>query len=439
MGPQRRSFFIETFGCQMNKAESGALEKQLIDSGWDLAADSADADLVILNTCSVRKTAENRIYGRIGFYKHLKTLKNFKLAVIGCMSERLKDQLFKERSEIDILIGSFQKHRLVDIIDEAIETDRRFLLTEQEDFRFAPQYSHMGFKAYVPIMHGCDNYCTYCVVPYVRGREVSRDPAGILKEINTLEDQKVREITLLGQNVNSYRYEAREGVLDFPALLELIVVRVANIKWVRFLTSHPKDLSGELIRVIRDNPALCRHIHLPVQHGSNRILRAMGRGYTRERYLLLVEEIKSSITDVALTTDILIGFPGEEMEDFEQTIDLMETVRFDDAFMYRYNPREGTKAYEMGDTVPEEKKIERLSQIIELQREISRQKRKERLGRSILTLAESRSKKSNEQLLGRTEWDEMVVFPGRFDKIGSLVEVELVSLNGTTFVGEEKK
>jgi len=438
------TYFVETYGCQMNKAESEALEGQLVAAGWSPSTDSTKADLIILNTCSVRKTAENRIYGRIGHYRHLRTQRNFKLAVIGCMSERLKDQLFNECRDIDIIVGSFQKHRLVDILEEALETDRRYLLTDEEDFRFASQYSfasqhsHGGFKAYVPIMHGCDNFCTYCIVPYVRGREVSREPESILEEISALEERQIREITLLGQNVNSYRYESESGVLDFPALLKLLVPRITNIRWVRFLTSHPKDLTERLIQIIRDSPQLCRHIHLPVQHGSDRILHAMGRGYTRGVYLALVDRIRLHIPDVSLTTDILIGFPGEEGEDFEKTVDLMEQVGFDNAFTYRYNPREGTRAFAMGDTVPDELKIERLSRIIELQRGITHQKRTERVGKRVVTLVEGKSKKNDAHLLGRTEWDEMVVFPGESDRIGSLVEVELLSLNGTTLVGEER-
>jgi len=432
------TYFVETYGCQMNKAESEALEGQLVGAGWSPTTDSNKADLIILNTCSVRKTAENRIYGRIGHYRHLKTQRNFKLAVIGCMSERLKDQLFNECRDIDIIVGSFQKHRLVDILEEAVNTEKRYLLTDEEEFRFASQHSHGGFRAYVPIMHGCDNFCTYCIVPYVRGREVSREPDSILEEINALEQQQIREITLLGQNVNSYKYESKGDVLDFPALLNLLIQQIANIRRVRFLTSHPKDLSERLIQVIRDSPQLCRHIHLPVQHGSDRILCAMGRGYTRGEYLALVDRIRHHIPDVSLTTDILIGFPGEQEKDFENTVDLMDEVGFDDAFTYRYNPREGTRAFSMGDTVPEKLKIERLTRIIELQRKITRRKRIKRIGKRVVALVEGKSKKNEAHLLARTEWDEMVVFPGESDRIGSLVEVELISLNGSTFVGEER-
>ncbi len=438
MNSGNRTYFVETYGCQMNKAESEALERQLIEAGWSPSADAEAADLIIINTCSVRKTAENRIYGRISHYRNLRSRRSFKLAVIGCMSERLKDELFKKCAEIDILIGSFQKHRLVDVLDEALETDKRYLLAEQEEFQFASRHSRDGFKAYVPIMHGCDNFCTYCIVPYVRGPEVSRDPKSILKEIGTLEQRKTREITLLGQNVNSYRYESENGLLDFPALLRLIIPRISNIRWIRFLTSHPKDLSNQLIETMRDARQLCRHIHLPVQHGSDRILHAMGRGYTKKAYLNLVDRIRQRIPGVSLTTDILIGFPGEETKDYEETIDLMERVEFDDAFTYRYNPREGTRAYELGDTVPEELKLERLSRIIELQRDITRRNRTKKIGKCVDALAEGISKKDGSHLLARTEWDEMVVFPGGSDRIGSLARLKLLSLSGSTFVGEER-
>jgi tRNA-2-methylthio-N6-dimethylallyladenosine synthase len=335
-------YFFETYGCQMNKAESAGLGRQLDSAGWKPASQPEGADLVVLNTCSVRQTAEDRIVGRLGFYRHLKSTRDFKLAVIGCMSQRLQNRLLEDHAEVDLVMGSYQKHRFLQAAETILSTHQRLLLTETADFQFEKNYSLRGqFKVFVPIMHGCNNFCTYCIVPYVRGPEVSRSPASVLEEIKLLDAREVKEVTLLGQNVNSYHYGSGGEAVDFTELLRRIAKEVKNIEWLRFLTSHPKDLSRDLILLLRDEPLLCQHVHLPVQHGSDTILESMGRGYTSAQYLDLVGELKNAISDVSITTDILIGFPGETEEDFNQTIELMKTVRFDDAFTYRYNPRQG--------------------------------------------------------------------------------------------------
>jgi tRNA-2-methylthio-N6-dimethylallyladenosine synthase len=316
-------------------------------------------------------------------------------------------------------------------------------LIDPGEYRFAERHSLSGFQAFLPIMHGCNNFCTYCIVPYVRGSEVSRSPESILAEILRLQvpegsaGQVIREITLLGQNVNSYLYRAQGGgTLTFPALLRRIVPVLQDRTWLRFLTSHPKDMSDELIELVAAEPALCRHIHLPVQHGSNRILQAMGRKYTRGHYLDLVERIRKTIPEVSLTTDILIGFPGEGEEDYRLTLELMQQVQFEDAFTYRYNPREGTRAFELKDDVPESLKQERLSEVIDLQRRITREVKKGKLGRVVEVLIEGVSKKNAAELLARTEGDEMVVFPGSPKRIGTFGRVRLQSLRGSTFRAE---
>ena len=434
----KKKYFFETYGCQMNKAESQALQGQLNDAGWQAAAGADDAALIVLNTCSVRKTAENRVWGRLGYYRHLKTHKQFKLVVLGCMSERLSEELFSN-GDIDIVIGNFQKHRLIEVVDETIAAGTRFVLSGKQEFKFKGVHSRDGFKSFVPIMHGCDNYCTYCIVPYVRGPEISRSPSSILEEIELLDNGGYKEITLLGQNVNSYRHFDGSRIMSFPVVLELIAKKADNICRLRFLTSHPKDFSDELLAVLAENPIFCRHIHLPVQHGSNKILASMGRGYSREQYMSLAEKIRATISGVAISTDILIGFPGEEEQDLDQTLELMEEVRFDDAYTYRYSPREGTKAYEMADSVAEEIKLQRLSRVIELQRRIAGQNRMARIGENVAVLVEDRSKKNGQELLGRTDGNEMVVFPGETSKIGTMTEVELLSLSGTTFHGKETK
>jgi tRNA-2-methylthio-N6-dimethylallyladenosine synthase len=456
-------YWIETYGCQMNKAESASLEVLFRERGWQASGGIEGADLVVLNTCSVRKTAENRVWGRLGALKHRKEGRSFKLAVMGCMSERLKEELLERAPHVDILVGNFQKNTFLDFLDEYMAegeaepagrpggSGKRLLLTAGGEYRFSRVHSVGGFQSYVPIMHGCNNFCSYCIVPYVRGREVSRRPQGILEELEELGRRGIREVTLLGQNVNSYRYEQEGRTVTFPGLLlqvrDLLGSRRTGgeeaapgsgaVEWVRFLTSHPRDFSDELIEVLAGHPLFCRHVHLPVQHGSDRILAAMGRGYTRAQYLGLVERIRRRISNVSLTTDILIGFPGEQEEDFRLTLELMREVGFDDAFTYRYNPREGTKAFAMGDTVPEERKGERLEQVIELQRGISLERKRQKLGRRVRVLVEGMSRRSGRELLARAESDEMVVFPGSRERIGRFAEVELQSLRGNTFRGKE--
>ena len=441
---------METYGCQMNKAESGCLEYELQHRGWQPAFGPEDAEVVILNTCSVRKTAEDRVWGRLGFYKTQKQNHSFRLVLMGCMGERLKQQILDQAPHVDLLVGNFQKHRLADVLDRAetlpltghcVHTSTQ--LVEAGEYRFAGRHSVSGFRSFLPIMHGCNNFCTYCIVPYVRGPEVSRKPESIIEEIRALQNppdptaRSVREITLLGQNVNSYRFREHDGtIVDFPDLLTRILPGLKENSWLRFLTSHPKDMSERLIDLIAVEPALCRHIHLPVQHGSDRILKAMGRKYTRRRYLDLVERIRKSIPEASLTTDILIGFPGESDEDYRLTLELMEQVRFEDAFTYRYNPRQGTKAFRMGDDVPADVKQERLSGLIDLQRRISREARQRKVGRIVKVLIEGVSKKNPGELLGRSEGDEMVVFAGTPGLIGTFIRIHLKELRGSTFRGE---
>jgi tRNA-2-methylthio-N6-dimethylallyladenosine synthase len=458
---RNKTYWLETYGCQMNKAESGFLEYELQQRGWSPAGSPAEAEVVVLNTCSVRKTAEDRIWGRLGFFKTQKNYHAFRLVLMGCMSERLKQEILDDAPQVDLLVGNFQKHRLVDVLehgDEVPADDRpsnrkspprhtahqEAHLVDPGEYRFAERHSLSGFQAFLPIMHGCDNFCTYCIVPYVRGPEVSRSPQSVIEEIRRLQTptdkparQVVREITLLGQNVNSYSYrEGDRAIVSFPELLRRVVPILQDKTWLRFLTSHPKDMSIELIELIAAETALCRHIHLPVQHGSDRILGAMGRKYTRGHYLGLVEKIRKTIPEVSLTTDILIGFPGETEEDYRLTLELMNEVRFDDAFTYRYNPREGTTAFELGDDVPEAVKQERLSGVIELQRRLSRAGKKRKLGSVVEVLVEGVSKRSSAELLSRSEGDEMVVFPGSSDRIGSFARVRLECLEGSTFRGE---
>ena len=361
----------------MNHAESASVEQLLLARGWTPSPDADSSDLIIINTCSVRITAETRALARINLFCSWKRKRELTVMVMGCMAERLREELKeKYKKRLDYVVGMFERDRFSDIF-MAIEAGQAFSKTDANadakldetavnSYYFSSSsYQEGAFQTYMPIMNGCDNFCTYCIVPYVRGREVSRSMSEILDEFDNLADRGVREVTLLGQNVNSWRGEDPETgtIVGFPELLTRIARRIGKknrIRWVRFMSSHPKDLSDSLIEVLASERVFCRYLHLPVQHGSNRILGEMNRKYTRESYLALVDRIRSRIPDVTLSTDILIGFPGETEEDVQTTLDLIRDVRYEVAFMYHYNPREGTKAFDLPNRIPEEIKIERL-------------------------------------------------------------------------------
>ena len=501
------TYFFETYGCQMNIAESAAVEQLLIARGWTKANDAQFADMVIINTCSVRASAESRIIGRLGYFTGLKAVREKRphaktrkmeeaaayvkdgpipltLVVMGCMAERLLDSLKKDWPAIDYVVGTFAKNKFGDIISaaensaidfkaktcaaipagqnlsqdqKAAEKSKGFTdqnaaaalgasigatIDEKPVYRFASLSLEPGaFSSFVPIMNGCNNFCAYCIVPYVRGREVSRPLAEIFDEIKVLGGYGVKEITLLGQNVNSYLCEDAEfGRVDFPRLLELICRKIEEtaspIKWIRFDSSHPKDLSDRLIEVMAKEEKICKHIHLPVQHGSTKILQRMNRRYTRERYLELVQKIRAAMPDISLTTDIMIGFPGETEEDFEAAYSLMKEVQYEDAFMYYYNPREGTPAATWPDQISLETKKERLQKIIDLQLVITQAEMEKQVGKTITVLADKTTLENPNELLGKTERDERVAFAADKSLIGSFVRVRLTSLNGHTFKGE---
>jgi len=442
-------YFIETYGCQMNKAESAALEIIFRERGWALSSSPDEADLVLINTCSVRATAETRAWGRIDHFAAEKKLRvregraPLALVVTGCMAERLKREMKTRQPAVDYVVGTFQKQAFGLVLDAVAAGKKLGDIEESPAFVFARSYYEPGsFRSFLPIMHGCNNFCTYCIVPYIRGREISRGPAEILAELDALEDSGVREVTLLGQNVNSYRFEGEGGVTDFPALLRLIASHVrergaGGIRWLRFLSSHPKDLSDAAIDVLADEPLYCRHLHLCVQSGSDRILAAMNRRYGRDYYFGLVDRLREKVSGLSLSSDILIGFPGETEGDLEQTLDLMRKVEFSYAYMYHYNPREGTVAASMPGRIPEDVKRERLARVIELQKEITGRLMSSRVGAVDEVLVEDVSRKEKSELLGRTQRDEMVVFPAASSRIGGFARVRLLSLSGNTFRAEE--
>jgi len=441
------TYFFETYGCQMNSAESAALLLVCREKGWEAAEDGENADLVLINTCSVRNTAERRALGRIALYAALKKkrpARPFALVVAGCMAQRAGEKLREKHPAVDYVMGTAARS-LFPLILDAVENaaageNRGFPEVALDETGAAPEFAFSGshleegrFRSFVPVMHGCDGFCSYCVVPYVRGREVSRDPAMIAREIRLVGERGVREVTLLGQNVNAYNWNG--GELDFAGLLRTVAgeAEKSGVKWLRFLSANPKDFSSETVRAMAEHGVFCRHLHLCVQHGSDRILAAMNRGYTRERYLLLVDEIRRAMPGISLSTDILVGFPGETEEDFLEVLSLMDEIRFQYAYTYHFNPMEGTAACGLPNRVEEPVKRERLSRVIALQKKHTAAVLKERIGARETVLVEGISRKNADELVTRTERDETVVAPGSASMIGSFAELTVSELRGNTF------
>ena len=454
-----KTYFFETYGCEMNIAESAAVEQLFIARGWKKNESAQTADVAVINTCSIRETAENRILGRLGWFSGLKAVRECRpgakskmleeaaeyvrdgakpltLVVMGCMAERLLTSFQKEYPFIDYVVGTYAKHHFSEIIDAVEEGRKSFQPDDSEQYRFASLSAEPGaFSTFLPIMHGCNNFCTYCIVPYVRGRELSRPVEEILHELDLLAKMNVREVTLIGQNVNSYHSE--DGV-NFAQLLQKIADHLREtsspIKWVRFMSSHPKDFSDDVIDVIAREKVICHHIHLPVQNGYTKVLEKMNRRYTREHYLNLVAKIKERIPDVSLTTDIMMGFPGETEEDVEDTLDLMRQVKYESAMMYFYNPREGTPAAKW-EQIPVDIRKERLQRVIDLQLEHTHEQMSKRVGSTVMVLAEGLSRDDKTELLGQTEQHEKIAFKADRSKIGSFVNVKITELSGNTFRG----
>jgi tRNA-2-methylthio-N6-dimethylallyladenosine synthase len=426
------SYWLETYGCQMNVAESNALELQLKGAGLVPSDTAENADCAILNTCSVRKSAENRIWGRLGFFSHVKTLHPLTLIVTGCMAERLLEDMKKEAPQVDYVIGNNDKRRIVEVLTSS---DREHL-EHLESFSFGETYYKSGdYTSYVPIMNGCNNFCSYCIVPYVRGREVSRPVEDVLSEVAVLSSKGVKEITLLGQNVNSYRFEENGTIVNFPDLLKRICAVAGDIAWIRFESPHPKDFSDALIQVIKEEPKVAKHLHIPMQSGSTRILGLMNRRYTRESFLSLIRKIRKEIPQATYATDVMVGFPSETEEEYQETLSLLDEMGCIEAFMYYWNPREGTKAVDMEGQLEEETKGQRLEKLIALQHEIFTREKTLRAEGTVSVLVSQVSRNDKNQMLGRTEHNEMVVFTGS-SEVGSLVDVTLEGLKGNTYTGK---
>lgn len=428
-------YHIITYGCQMNAHESEKIAGLLEKMGYGLADSKEDADFILFNTCCVRENAEQKTFGNVGRIKKLK-LRNKELlvAVCGCMMQQKQaaQKLLDTFPFVDIVFGTHNIHELPNMILTVKEKHERVYqapeLTELHDD--VPQKRAAGPLASVNIMYGCNNFCSYCIVPYVRGRERSRNAEEIIREIAELSPHGYREVMLLGQNVNSY-----DGGIGFPQLLTRICEET-DIPRIRFMTSHPKDLSDELISVIGRYPQICRHIHLPVQSGSSRILREMNRNYTREAYIGLVEKIRKNIPGIAITTDIIVGFPGETEADFADTLSLVREIRFDSAFTFVYSPRSGTRAAEMPDQIGEEIQSKRIIELVALQNEITEQRNREYVGKTLEVLVEGISTRDSGHMCGRTSTSKMVNFPGPPSLTGEFADIKITQGKKTTLFGE---
>ena len=433
---------IETYGCQMNVADSEVVAAMMGMAGYEPTETDEDAAAVLLNTCSIRENAEQKIYSRIAYWNALrrKLGRNIIIGVIGCMAERLKQRLIEEYG-VDVVAGPDAYLDLPNLV-AAAETGSKAInidLSTTETYKdvMPRRLGASSISGFISIMRGCNNFCSYCIVPYTRGRERSREPKSILHELADLRSRGFKEVTLLGQNVNSYNYVDEEGaVTDFPALLAMVAQAAPDMR-VRFTTSHPKDMSDKTLETMAAYPNIARHIHLPVQSGSNEVLKLMNRKYTREWYLDRVAAIRRIIPDAGLSTDLFTGFHNETEENFQETLELMREAGFDSAFMFKYSERPGTYASKhLPDNVPEDVKIERLNRMIALQNELSAESNRKDIGREFEVLVEGRSKRSADEYIGRTSQNKVVVFPKGETKPGDFVKVRITDSSSATLRGE---
>lgn len=406
-----KQYCLITYGCQMNSSDSERYAGQLEELGYTMTEDAELADVILMNTCCVRETAEDKVLGKIGEFKHLKARNNdLIIAVTGCMAQEWQERLFKRAPHLDLVIGTHNIHKLIDLIKEREGKRGHALATDMDGnvFYDIPTRRFQKFFAWVPIMNGCNKFCTYCIVPYVRGREVSRPLEEIVEEVRNLADEGYKEITLLGQNVNSYGLDFKDGT-DFSALL-YAVEEIDGIERVRYMTSHPKDMTFAMVDAIAQCSKVVTHLHLPVQSGSTELLKKMNRGYSAEHYLELIEYVREKIPDVVLTTDLIVGFPGETEDMFQDTLKLLKKVRYDMAYTFIYSPRTGTPAATMGNQVPQEVKSDRLRRLMAMQNEISLACNKEMEGRDYEVIVEGPTKNDENHWFGRTSGNKMIIW-----------------------------
>jgi tRNA-2-methylthio-N6-dimethylallyladenosine synthase len=427
--------YIETYGCQMNMADSEVVAGILAGQGYGFTNEMSDADVILVNTCAIRDNAEQRIYGRIGLFGTFKKQKPGRLiGILGCMAERLRFRLVEEEKLVDLVVGPDEYRKLPSLIENAFVGEKGIAtrLSRVENYEDIIPLRTDGISAWLSVMRGCDKFCTFCVVPFTRGRERSRSLASVVEEVRSLADRGFKEVTLLGQNVNSYR----DGNLDFADLMRSVAAVDRTVR-IRFTTSHPQDMSDKLIETIASYSNICKYIHLPVQSGSDRILELMNRSYTIEHYLGLVEKIRKAMPEASLTTDIISGFPSETEEEHRMTMDLMREVRYDGAYTFKYSPRENTKAWEMKDDIPEEVKGQRVFEISRLQQRISHELNQKLIGKVEQVLVEGPSKKSDAEWTGRTDTNRTVVFPKNGEASGEYVDILIERCNPATLFGRQ--
>ena len=441
-GEFAKKLFIETYGCQMNVADSEVVASVMKLAGYGVTENIDECDAILINTCSIRDNAEQKIFSRLQQLAALRKKKGGRMIVgiIGCMAERMKDELIKNHG-VDLVAGPDAYLDLPNLI-AAVENGESAInieLSTTETYRDVIPSRIGGNKisGYISIMRGCNNFCSYCIVPYTRGLERSREPGSILNELRDLQAKGFKEVILLGQNVNSYHYEAADGsVVDFAKLIEIVADAAPEMR-VRFTTSHPKDMSDEIIAMMANKKNVCKHIHLPVQSGSNSVLKAMNRKYTREWYLDRIATIRKAMPDCGISTDMFTGFHNESEEDFQETLTLMREVGFDSAFMFKYSERPGTFASKnLPDNVSEEVKIDRLNRMIALQNELSHESNLRDVGKTFEVLVEGYSKRSRDDMFGRSEQNKVIVFPAKDTCVGDVVKVKVNSATSATLIGE---
>lgn len=440
MNKLQNKYYIDTWGCQMNEEDSEKISGLLKFSGCSRIYDKEKADIIIFNTCCVRENAEQKAFGHIGSLKHLKNRNpNLIIIICGCMTQQkgMPEKIIKTFPYVDIITGSFNSYKLPEYIDRVRKTNKSIIeIWDKEDgiVEGLPIDRKSDVKAFVTIMYGCNNFCSYCIVPYVRGRERSRKPEDIVNEIKELVSKGYKEITLLGQNVNSYGI-GLEPELTFHDLLR-IVNKIDGVERIRFMTSHPKDVSDDLIKAMSECEKVCEHGHFALQSGSTRILNEMNRKYNREDYIRLSKKLRKEMPDVAITTDIIIGFPGETEEDFLETLSIVKEVEFDSAFTYIYSIREGTPAAKLSNQVPDDVKHERFNRLVDAINEIVIRKNKKYEGEIVEVLVEGTSKNDETRLTGRTRNNRLVNFPGNATSIGKVVNVKITRAQPFSLIGE---
>ncbi|MBN1633019.1 MAG: tRNA (N6-isopentenyl adenosine(37)-C2)-methylthiotransferase MiaB [Ignavibacteria bacterium] len=428
--------YIETYGCQMNLSDSEIVLGLLGEYGYIASVEIENSDVIFLNTCSVRENAEKKIFNRLKALAHYKKKNpNVIIGVLGCMAERLKDNLLNKSKIVDLIVGPDEYRKLPALIENVIETGEKGIavkLSKAETYDDIIPIRKNSITAWISVMRGCNKFCTYCIVPYTRGRERSRKAKKIVNEAISLNREGIKEITLLGQNVNSYR----DAENDFPDLLGMVADAVPDMR-IRYVTSHPYDLSDKLLETMAVRKNICKYIHLPVQSGSDRILKLMNREYSIEKYTGIVEKARKLMPEIAFSTDIITGFPTETEDDHKMTLDLIKNIKFDGAFMFAYSPRENTKAFKMDDDVTSAIKHRRLEEIIETQKKISLEINKLNINKTMQILIETLSKKSPEFIMGRTDCNKTVIIPKSNHKIGDYVNVLIERVNSATLFAKE--